>query len=164
MNWYVVQTQPNRENSAVANLERQGFDVWLPCYERIVRHARVTKRVRRPLFPGYLFINLDLETARWRSINGTFGVKNIIGHGPTPSIVNKEFIIALKASESLDGFVDIDNDNLKLGQEVEILCGPMAGKIGKLLSLDAGNRVTVLLQMLGHFVRGQIGRNAVVSI
>ena len=163
MNWYAVQTQPNRENLAVAHLERQGFHVWLPCCGRIVKHARLSKSVRRPLFPGYLFINLDLETARWRTINGTIGVKNIVSCGHTPSVVESEFITALKASESLDGFVDTVDNNLKPGQEVEILSGPMAGQIGKLLSLDAGNRVTVLLQMLGHFVRGQIGREAVAS-
>jgi len=163
MNWYAVQTQPNRENLAVAHLERQGFDVWLPCCERIVKHARQIKRVRRPLFPGYLFINFDLEAARWRTINGTIGVKNIVSFGRTPSVVDSEFITALKASESLDGFVDTGNDNLKPDQDVEILSGPMAGQIGKLLSLDAGNRVTVLLQMLGHFVHGQISRKAVAS-
>ena len=163
MNWYTVQTQPNRENLAVLHLERQGFDVWLPCCERIVRHARQIKRVRRPLFPGYLFINFDLETARWRTINGTIGVKNIVSFGRAPSVVDNEFITALKASESLDGFIDTGNYNLKPGQDVEILSGPMVGQIGKLLSLDAGNRVTVLLQMLGHFVHGQIGREAVAS-
>ena len=163
MNWYAVQTQPNRENLAVLHLERQGFDVWLPCCERIVRHARQIKRVRRPLFPGYLFINFDLETARWCSINGTIGVKSIVSFGRTPSVVDNEFITALKASESSDGFIDTGTDNLRPGQGVEILSGPMAGQIGKLLSLDAGNRVTVLLQMLGHFIRGQIGRKAVVG-
>ena len=163
MNWYAVQTQPNRENLAVAQLERQGFVVWLPRVKQIIRHARQVKSVWRPLFPGYLFINLDLETARWRAINGTVGVKNIVSCGRTPSVVDSEFITALKASESFDGFVDASNDSLKPGQKVEILSGPMAGHIGKLLSLDAGNRVTVLLQMLGHFVRGQIGRKAVVG-
>ena len=163
MNWYVVQTQPNRENLAVVNLERQGFNVWLPCYERLVRHARKAKRVRRPLFPGYLFINFDPETARWRSVNGTLGVKNIVSFGRTPSAVDSEFVIALKAVENSDGYLDAHREDLRPGQEVEILSGPMAGQIGKLLRLDAGNRVTVLLKMLGHFVHGQIGREAVSS-
>jgi len=70
---------------------------------------------------------------------------------------------ALKATENMNGLVEADHDDLKLGQDVEILSGPMAGKIGKLLRLDPGNRVTVLLQMLGHFVHGQIGRDAVVG-
>jgi len=163
MNSYAVQTQPNRENLAVSHLERQGFDVWLPRIERIIRHARQTKRVRRPLFPGYLFINLDLETARWRVINGTVGVSHIVSFGQVPSVVDSAFMTALKASENVDGLVEADHGDLKLGQDVEILSGPMAGKIGKLLRLDPGNRVTVLLQMLGHFVHGQIGRDAVVG-
>jgi transcriptional antiterminator RfaH len=163
MNWYVVQTQPNRENLAVSHLERQGFDVWLPRIERIISHARQTKRVRRPLFPGYLFINLDLRTARWRAINGTVGVNHIVSLGQAPSVVDSAFMTALKMTENMDGLVEVDHDDLKLGQDVEILSGPMAGKVGKLLRLDPGNRVTVLLQMLGHFVHGKIGRDAVVG-
>ena len=163
MNWYAVQTQPNRENLAVAHLERQGFNVWLPRIERIIKHARQAKSVRRPLFPGYLFVNLDLETARWRAINGTVGVSRIVSFGQLPSVVDSAFMTALKAMENIDGLVEADHDDLKFGQDVEILSGPMAGQIGKLLSLNAGNRVTVLLQMLGHFVRGQIGRKAVVG-
>ena len=163
MDWYAVQTQPNRENLAVSNLERQGFDVWLPRIERIIRHARQIRRVKRPLFPGYLFINLDLETARWRAINGTVGVSHIVSFGQVPSVADSAFMTALKATENADGLVEADNEDLKLGQDVVILSGPMAGKIGKLLRLDPGKRVTVLLQMLGHFVHGQIGRDAVVG-
>ena len=33
--------------------------------------------------PGYLFINLDLETARWRAINGTVGVSHVSALGDT---------------------------------------------------------------------------------
>ena len=39
----------------------------------------------------------------------------------------------------------------------------IACQIGKLLSLNAGNRVTVLLQLLEHFVHGQIDCEAVVE-
>ena len=163
MNWYAVQTQANRENLAASHLERQGFNVWLPRIERITRHARQTKRVRRPLFPGYLFVNLDLETARWRAINGTVGVSHVVSLGRVPSVVDSAFMTALKATENTDGLVEADHDDLKLGQDVEILSGPMAGKIVKLLRLDPGNRVTVLLRMLGHFVHGQIGRDSIVG-
>ena len=53
---------------------------------------------------------------------------------------------------------------LRLGQDVEILSGPNAGTITNLLSLEAGDRVTVLLNMLGHFVRRKILREHIVSI
>ena len=164
MSWYAVQTQANRERLAVSHLERQGFHVWLPCCPRIINHARKSKRVFRPLFPGYLFVNIDLETNGWRAINSTVGVQRIVSFGKVPSAVSMEFIEALKANENSDGFIEISVDGLVPGQEVEILTGPMAGQIGKLLRLDSSNRVTVLLRMLGHFVKSQVGRGAVAGM
>ena len=161
MKWYVVQSQPNRENLAVEHLKLQGFSVWMPSYERIIRHARKSKLMRRPLFPGYLFINLDVENAQWRSINGTVGVNRIVSFGQGPAPVAAQFIAALQNIEANEGLVAANGKVLKLGQDVEILSGPMAGTIAKLLSLEAGDRVTVLLNMLGHFVRGQILREHV---
>ena len=163
MDWYAVQTQPNRENLAVEHLKRQGFSVWMPICERIIRHARKSKRVRRPLFPGYLFVNLDVETAQWRSINGTIGVNRIVSFGQRPAPVATQFIDALQNIEANEGLVAVNGDDLLPGQDVEILSGPMAGAIAKLLSLEAGDRVTVLLNMLGHFVRGKILREHVAS-
>ena len=164
MNWYAVQTQPNRENLAVEHLKRQGFSVWMPICERIIRHARKSKRVRRPLFPGYLFVNLDVETAQWRSINGTIGVNRIVSFGQRPAPVATQFIDALQNIEANEGLVAVNGDDFLPGQDVEILSGPMAGTIAKLLSLEAGDRVTVLLNMLGHFVQGKILREHVASI
>ncbi len=163
MSWYAVQTQPNRENLAVQHLMRQGFDVWLPLCERIIRHARRSSRVRRPLFPGYLFVNLDIDTARWRSINGTVGVSRIVSFGQKPSSVNDDFISTLKEAEGSDGLIATGEDSLHPGQDVEILNGPMAGTIGKLLRLEAGNRVTILLSMLGHVVQSRMACEAVAG-
>ena len=164
MNWYAVQTQTNRENLAVEHLKRQGFSVWMPICERIIRHARKSKRERRPLFPGYLFINLDVKTTRWRSINDTIGVNRIVSFGQWPAPIAAKFIDALQNIEANEGLVVVNEDALLPGQDVEILSGPMAGTIAKLLSLEAGDRVTVLLNMLGHFVRGKILREHVASI
>ena len=54
--WYVVQTQPNAENKAVAHLDRQGFVTYLPRYLKRRRHARRVDVVAAPLFPRYLFV------------------------------------------------------------------------------------------------------------
>ena len=76
--WYVVRALPKREQGAEAQLAGQGFRVFLPKVSRNVRHARKTKAVHAPAFPGYLFVALDLQRDRWRSINGTFGVMSLI--------------------------------------------------------------------------------------
>ena len=66
--WYVAMTHTKSEEVAYANLARQGFQAYLPRYLRERRHARKTTEVKAPLFPGYLFINIDMDAERWRPI------------------------------------------------------------------------------------------------
>ena len=77
--WYVVMTQPCNEEGALRNLTRQGFDAFLP--RRWVTKRRPDRfcTLLEPLFPRYLFVRLDLELQRWRSINGTYGVRRLVG-------------------------------------------------------------------------------------
>ncbi len=72
--WYAVRTQPNQEARAEHQLQRQGFATFLPRIGKSVRHARKLRQVRAPLFPGYLFVQLDLTRDRWRAVNSTYGV------------------------------------------------------------------------------------------
>ena len=82
--WFVVQTQPRREELGARNLARQGCRVFLPQFTKTVRHARRSRTVRRPLFPGYAFVAPDLEVDRWRSMLGTCGVSTMIMQGDRP--------------------------------------------------------------------------------
>ena len=66
--WYVVHTQPQGEARAKANLERQGYEVYLPRCRKWRRHARRADIVAAPLFPRYLFLRLDISCERWRPV------------------------------------------------------------------------------------------------
>ena len=162
MNWYAVQTKPNRENSAVVHLHRQGFEVWLPTIERRVRHARRLRLVRKPFFPGYLFVKMDLSKARWRLINSTIGVSRIVCFGKEPSRVSPQFINGLEEMLKSDAAAMV-NDGLEIDQDVEILSGPMAGLFARLINLNSATRVTVMLRLLGNEVRASIARDTVIS-
>src|SRR5215472_13718576 len=83
--WYAVQCLSNREFVAATQLRNQGFTTFLPCQLKTRRHARRFDSVRRPLFPGYLFVQLDLARDRWRSVNGTLGVAKLVGNSDLPS-------------------------------------------------------------------------------
>ena len=72
--WYVIYTHTNGEEKALMNLKHQGFYAYVPRYRKTIRHARKVKTVLRPMFPRYMFVELDLELDQWRAINGTFGV------------------------------------------------------------------------------------------
>ena len=167
MNWYVVQTKVNSELLALSNLSRQGFSAWLPKYSRLIRHARQTREVLRPFFPGYLFVQFDIEFDQWRAINSSVGVIRLVSFTSSPSILDNKFIETLKACENNEGIIQSDHrcpDNLSVGDSVEILNGPMAGVVGKLLRMDTANRVTVLLELLGNLVHSQIARKNIMSV
>src|SRR5207248_8970534 len=72
--WFVAHTHPHAEGKATAHLNRQGFDIYLPRYLKRRRHARQVETVVAPLFPRYLFVAIDLNVQRWRSIYSTVGV------------------------------------------------------------------------------------------
>ena len=83
--WYVVHTRPRGEETARRHLMRQGFDAFLPQYLKRRRHARRTDWVPRPLFPRYIFIEMDLHCTRWRAIRSTVGITDLVCHGDRPA-------------------------------------------------------------------------------
>ena len=58
--WYAVYTKPRMELWARSNLWERGFEVYLPQYRKLRRHARKLDIIAAPLFPRYLFVRADL--------------------------------------------------------------------------------------------------------
>src|SRR5271154_6649955 len=85
--WYVAMTLPRRERTAAANLDNQDFRSFLPCQFVTHRHAHKFKTELVPVFPRYIFIILDVDRQRWRSVNGTIGVVRLINDGERPLAV-----------------------------------------------------------------------------
>ena len=161
--WYVVHTRPHQEGRAEANLVRQGFRVWLPEMERSRRHARRIDTVRSALFPGYLFVELDIERAAWRAINGTFGVRRILCDGANPQALPQNFVAALRGAIGADGLSTAAPAGLRPGDAVRITAGPFTECAAVVLRLAPGERVEVLLEVLGGRVPARLPRRAVVA-
>ena len=160
--WFVARVLTHQENRAQLNLHRLGFRSFLPRLRRTVRHARKLRDTLNPLFPGYIFVIIDLSKHRWRSINGTFGVASLIMGGEQPMPVPPHVVEALVASYQSHGVVRLD-DGLEIGQKVRILSGPFAETICRLADLDDRGRVRVLLEIMGMEVAAQLDRSAIAS-
>jgi transcription antitermination factor NusG len=103
--WFVPQTLCHREQLARFHLGAQGFRSFLPRFHKSVRHARSLREVIAPVFPGYIFIVLNPERDRWRSINGTFGVARPVSAHHRPMPVPTGVVEALLASVDELGLV-----------------------------------------------------------
>ena len=152
--WYVVHTQPNGEGRADLNLRRQGFATYLPRYARRRRHARRQEVVKRPLFPRYLFVALDLAHDRWRAVHSTFGVNRLVLAGEEPLPVPDDVIDAIRAREDNDGVVALGLPaGLGPGSRVRLVDGIFADAKGVLERIADDRRVAILLELLGREVR-----------
>jgi transcription elongation factor/antiterminator RfaH len=156
--WFLVNTRPKSERKAEWHLGAQGFRTFLPQFQKTIRHARKLATVQAPLFPGYLFIALDLERDRWFSVRSTVGVLRLFTQNGRPGPVPVGIIESLIAHS--DGDLTRLDDGLVEGKTVRILCGPFSDFVGTLARLDATGRVQVLLQMMGASVPVILHRSA----
>jgi len=162
--WYVAQTQVHGEDRARFNLERQGFTTYLPRYRRERSHARRRDTVRAPLFPGYIFVQIDLENAPWRSINGTFGVSHLVCQGDRPAPVPDGVVDAIAAQENADGLIVLQPRALRKGEALRIISGALADCLGLFERMADRDRVVLLLDLLGRTVRVQAPLEAVSTV
>jgi transcription elongation factor/antiterminator RfaH len=159
--WYAVYCQPHRESAAASHLRNQDFAVFLPKREKMRRHARKIEKVRRPFFPGYLFISLDINRERWRSINSTVGVIRIVMQNDSPAPAPRGVVEGLLAACDKDQILRFI-PNLTVGQKVRVIDGPLADLIGELDQLTDTERVRVLLDILGGQTRVVLPREYLV--
>jgi transcriptional antiterminator RfaH len=162
--WYVAQTHSREEKKALAHLLRQGFSAYLPQYLKRRRHARKTETVRSPLFPGYLFINMDLAKVRWRAVRSTVGIRALLCHGDTPVALPEAVIEDIRAREDETGLVPIRQAApFKKGESVQVTEGPLKDQVGWFEALSDDERVVVLLNLLGRDMRVTLPTGAVAA-
>jgi transcriptional antiterminator RfaH len=150
--WIAVNTNPHRERIVLDNLERQGFDAYCPKIRRQRSHARRIETVLRPLFPGYLFVQVNAGPGRWRPILSMHGVRSVVRAGDDLCFIDNGFIAGLRMRE-VDGAVVRPESPYRVGQQVRIAGGPFDGVITTILDLDDKDRLLVLLDVMHRGIK-----------
>jgi transcriptional antiterminator RfaH len=162
--WYVVHTHPHAEFKAVTHLQRQGFEPYLPRYLKQRRHARRTETVAAPLFPRYVFISVDLTAQRWRAIHSTIGVAKFVCCGEAPARMPDAVVDRLKVMQDERGYVRLpERPRFRPGDEVRVVEGAFCSSLGVFADMMDGERVAILLDLLGRKVRVLIDAEAIAA-
>jgi transcriptional antiterminator RfaH len=149
MYWYLIQTKPRLEKYALENLERQGYECYLPMLlAEKLRRGKLTV-IDIPLFPRYLFIRLGTNTSdkSWGPIRSTKGVSTLVRFGNDPAKADDELIALLKSHES--SRQDTPERLFEQGERVQLTEGPFAGIEGVYQMADGEHRAMVLIELLG---------------
>ena len=60
LHWFVAHTKPRREKKLATHCRSQKIPVTLPCYDSAHKYRGKTVVFQKPLFPGYVFLQLEL--------------------------------------------------------------------------------------------------------
>jgi len=152
--WYLVHTKPRQEEIALVNLERQGYECYLPQMriERIRR--RKAEVATEPMFPRYLFIRLDSsdQGKSWSPIRSTLGVSQLVHFGARAAKVDDTLVDLLRQRERALPTQAMFHS----GDSVVIADGPFAGIEAIYQTADAERRAFILLEILAKPVSMQI--------
>lgn len=161
--WICISTHPKKENLALDNLGRQGFEAYCPKVQKRVRHARQTKDVLRPLFPGYVFAAVHRDMTRWRSCQSTYGVRSVVHAGDRPCFLPPGFVEALRRRE-IDGAIIRRIPTFTIGQRVRLEQGPFDGMIATIVEMNDRDRLVVLTELLSRRVRISVDAGTVAPL
>lgn len=151
--WYVAETHPQAEARALENLARQGYAAYLPRYWKRRRHARRTDTVKAPLFPGYLFVCMDVAKTRWRAIRSTIGIRHLICEGEKPVPVPHGVVEDIQAREDEAGLVPVPPPvPFQPGEELRVTEGPLRDQTGWFQRVADRERIVILMSLLGRQV------------
>ena len=160
LNWYLVQLKPNGHRLAKANLERQGFKTFLPLQNVTTRLAYKFVDRHVPLFPGYMFVELDTAQNAWRKVNSTLGVARIVSLAGAPTPVPSEIVNEFISRCDGEGILR-PTQGFEIGQDVQVLRGPFANFVAKVEEISPDQRVWILIDVLGQSSRISVTKDAI---
>ena len=164
--WYVVHTYAGYENKVKQNLasrvrsmavEEKIFEVVIPMEDVIEFKGGAKRVVQKKLYPGYLYIRIDLDDDSWYVVRNTPGVTGFVGSGARPVPLSRrevEEILGVAVEE--DG-VAVPEKKMRprlaydTGEQVRVVNGPFADFNGIISDIDVDrSKLKVLVNIFGR--------------
>jgi transcriptional antiterminator RfaH len=144
MTWYALQHKPAQGDRALTHLQNQDIACFYPKVS--VEKIKAGKRTKKlePLFPGYLFVNLEQTDPMWGKLRSTRGVLRIVSFANKPASISDDVIQHIKAS--LDSVAE--QGGIRPGQAVLLSEGPFEGINAIFQSYDGEARAIVLINFM----------------
>ena len=151
--WLCINTESQSESQVLRELQSLELVAWLPQYKPASRI--------KPLFPSYLFCQVNLAEEAWRRIYRTRGVVTILGtRYERPRTVPNAAMQELWARVDADGLISERPGPPDLLPGAGVVFGPGSVLTG-ICEKSSAERVTILFQLLGREVRTTVPRTGV---
>jgi transcriptional antiterminator RfaH len=163
-NWYAVQAKPRQELIAEQNLQRQGFVTYLPRIRLRKRKRNKWVDAVEPLFPRYLFIQVDPDQDSLAPVRSTLGVAKLVRFGqllrPVPVAVI-DYIRQYEDPETQQRHAETWPH--QPGDTLEVLEGPFANLTGIYQMPVGEDRALLLIELLGRSNSVTVAKEALAA-
>ncbi len=142
--WYALYTKPRWEKKVVQLLDEKRIENYLPLQKILKQWSDRRKWVREPLFRSYVFVFINQE--EYLSTLQTSGVVKFV------TFEGKAVSIPPIQIEAIKTFVETGEDlltesvEMKVGDKVKVIRGPLKGLEGKLVRISEKKRVRVMIE------------------
>jgi len=171
--WHLVRRLTRSDQHALDWLKRLAVPFYYPRMRELrpVPKRKITPAQRRsgvmlmrpcivPLFPGYIFVRINLAADDWRRIRDAAGVGGLVTEGNIPVEISDALVASIEAAE-VDGVVPGKTPAsliFKPGERVRVKDGPFAAFNAEIErapdytigDVDGETRIKVLVNAFGR--------------
>lgn len=146
MPWYVIHTKSRHEYKVNTGLRQKDMTTFLPEVEVWSTRKDRKKKIKIPLFPGYLFVETDLSNNETKLvILKTAGVVRILGKKEN----SEQIPVPDETIDAIKRFLNKKADIFSLqypqeGEPARIISGPFAGIEGIVVKSDVDKEIFVI--------------------
>ncbi len=142
--WYAIQVYSGSEKSvkrAIENLVKEEHledkikEVIVPTEDVIEVKNGKKKITERSIYPGYVFVNMDLDTELWQKIQSLPKVSRFIGESKKPTPISEEDVKKILEKAQKKG-APKPKISYEPGEMVRITEGPFANFTGVVEEYD----------------------------
>lgn len=162
--WYVIWTTTGCEQKLCSWIDDYVSDSYydecfVPYIDQNKKIHGEWKTIRKPLFPGYLFVKTDKERIRLFSerIKHSDLFASVLSTDGKFSPVNSDDVFLIENAFCNKGTLGTSIGMIQ-GDKIKIMTGPLIGKEGIIKSINRHKRLAIIeLNMFGRVSRIKIG-------
>lgn len=163
--WYVLHTFSGYENVAKQNLEiviekynlqDRIFDIVIPMEDELVEKRGKKELVPKKMMPGYIIVKMRYGDDIWHAVTRTQYITGFVGPKGRPVCITPDEVQRLHL-ERVVSSIDV-----KTGDRIEIVEGPLASFVGMVTSVDTENgKLKAMVEMFGRETEVELNINQV---
>jgi transcriptional antiterminator RfaH len=161
MNWYACYTKPRAEKKSFSRLQQAGINCYLPLKKERRKWSDRLKTIYTPLFTSYIFVFIDEHEIHKVRLEGDL-VGFVTFEGKAVPIPEAQIDI-IKRITAAGEELDIVPADMKEGQKIEIIEGPLMGIMAELVRHQGNHKVLIRLDHLKQGVLFTIDKSFIAS-